>query len=316
MYKYLFGPIPSRRLGLSLGVDLVPKKVCSLDCVYCEVGATTKLTLQRKEYIRAEEIIAELQLYFDTSPDPDTFTFSGYGEPTLNLELEKVLKFIKSNRPASQIAMITNATLFEDESLVHSLRYADIVLPSLDAATDSVFKRINRPHSDLEIEKCIESLVSFRETFTGQMHLEIMILPGYNDSDSELMALKEAINRIKPDIVQLNTLDRPGVLKNLRAATFEELEAIITLWDLPNVSIISKVAKAATKINFRTDMRSAIMQTIDRRPCTIDDLVQMIGEGKEQITACLDVMMKEGEVEMESEKRGIFYQNKKRLVED
>ena len=135
MYKYLFGPVPSRRLGMSLGIDLVPRKVCSLDCVYCEVGKTTKLTLERKEYILFDNVIKELTHYFENNPDPDYITFSGSGEPTLNSRIGDIIKFVKQNRPEIPIAILTNGTLLFDPEVRDELKIADVVLPSLDAAT-------------------------------------------------------------------------------------------------------------------------------------------------------------------------------------
>ncbi len=117
MYEYIFGPVPSRRLGMSLGVDLVPKKVCSLDCVYCEVGETTKLTLVRKEYINTEKIKEEITNYFTNNADPDYITFSGFGEPTLNIGIAEIIEFIKQNKPAIPIALITNGTMFFDKNV-------------------------------------------------------------------------------------------------------------------------------------------------------------------------------------------------------
>ncbi len=210
MYKYLFGPVPSRRLGMSLGVDLVPKKVCSLDCVYCEVSKTTKLTLDRKEYIKTDKIKEELRHYFNHNPDPDYITFSGYGEPTLNSHIGEILQFIKQNKPGIPVAVLTNGTLFYDKDVRKALIDADLVLPSLDAATEDVFKKINRPSSDLSIEKYIKGIIDFSKEFKGKIWLEIFILPGYNDSENELSALKKVIEKMIPDSVQLNTLDRPG----------------------------------------------------------------------------------------------------------
>jgi len=193
MYKNLFGPVPSRRLGMSLGIDLVPKKVCSLNCVYCEVGKTTELTLERKEYISYDEIVAELSSYFKNNPNPDYITFSGYGEPTLNIRIGDIISFIKQHKPNIPIAVLTNGTLLFDKNVRESLKEADVVLPSLDAATEGVFRKINRPIKTLMLENYVNGLITFCNEFKGKVWLEIFILPGYNDSLSELIALKETI---------------------------------------------------------------------------------------------------------------------------
>lgn len=312
-YRYIFGPVPSRRLGMSLGVDMVPKKVCSLDCVYCEAGSTTRLTCDRKEYLKVQPILDELEDYFRNSPDPDYFTFSGYGEPTLNSGLEQVLKFIKERRPNIPVAVLTNGVLLSDSNVRKALAYADVVLPSLDAATDAVFGKINRPDKSIRLDEYIQGLVDFRNEFKKQIWLEVMILPGYNDSHDELMALKEAISRIRPDQIQLNTLDRPGTLADLRPASRIELQSIIDLWGFENAVIIAAAARRKENVAFRSDVRTAIVQTISRRPCTIDDMADMLGLHINEINKYLDILDSEGCLEVVRESRGIFYQMKNKL---
>lgn len=307
MYKYLFGPVPSRRLGMSLGVDLVPKKVCSLDCVYCEVGKTTKLTLERKEYIKSYKIKEELTHYFSSNPDPDYITFSGAGEPTLNTAIGEILRFIKENRPALSVAVLTNGTLLSDPDVIKSLMAADVVLPSLDAASQEVFEKINRPADGLTIEKYIEGLIEFRAAFNGQFWLEVFILPGYNDSTEELAAIKNAVLRIKPDSVQINTLDRPGTVPGLRGATRSELKQIADDWGLANTIIIAASPERKKIQAYRSDTETAILETIKRRPCTPDDLTLILGMHINEINKYLDVLDSEGKVETIQQVRGIFY---------
>ena len=227
MYKYLFGPVPSRRLGMSLGVDLVPKKVCSLNCVYCEVGQTTKLTTERREYIPYDKVTSELEHYFANNPNPDYFTFSGSGEPTLNSRIGDVLQFIKQKKPDTPVAVLTNGTLLYDKKVRDELMDANVVLPSLDAATETSFQKINRPAPRLTVEKYIQGLIDFRTKFPGQIWLEVFIVPGYNDNIDDLKALKKAFKDIKPDQIQLNTLDRPGTVADIHAASHKDLKKIV-----------------------------------------------------------------------------------------
>jgi len=308
MYKHLFGPVPSRRLGMSLGVDLVPKKVCSLNCVYCEVGRTTTLTIDRKEYIKYNEVIDELINYFNNNPDPDYITFSGYGEPTLNIRIGDIIQFIKQNKPDIPIAILTNGTLLYDKKVREELMDADVVLPSLDAATEKVFLKINRPPKTLTLDKYIQGLITFRKEFKGKIWLEIFILPEYNDDEKELIALKKAIVKINPDSVQLNTLDRPGIKDNLRSATKEELQKIIDFWKLDNVEIISAPLERKDIQSYRKDAETAIIETIARRPCTLDDLSKILGLHINEINKYLDVLEVENKIEVVKLKRGIFYQ--------
>lgn len=310
MYKYLFGPVPSRRLGMSLGIDLVPKKVCSLDCVYCEVGKTTKLTLERKEYIPLDKIKNELTNYFNHNPNPDYITFSGSGEPVLNCRINDVLQFTKKVKPNIPVAVLTNGTMLFDKTVRKDIMDADVVLPSLDAATNGVFKKINRPAKGLTIDKYIQGIIDFKNSYKGKLWLEIFILPGYNDFKDELIALKKAMQKINPDLIQLNTLDRPGTIPNLRGATKKEMQDIIDFWELDNVEIISKASERKNIQSYRSDIETAIVETIQRRPCTIDDLNQILGMHIHEINKYLDVLDAEDKIEIIEGERGYFYQLK------
>jgi wyosine [tRNA(Phe)-imidazoG37] synthetase (radical SAM superfamily) len=223
MYKYLFGPVPSRRLGMSLGIDLVPHKICSLNCIYCECGCTTNLTLKRKEYVPYNDVVKELDNYFSNNPNPDYITFSGSGEPTLNSRIGDVLQFIKLKKPDIPVAVLTNGTLFYQKQPRRELLNADLVLPSLDAASELSFRKINRPFHNLNIQMYIQGLQDFRNEYKGKIWLEVLIIPGYNDSNADLKLLKQAFDKIQPEIIQLNTLDRPGAVSDIRAATRTEL---------------------------------------------------------------------------------------------
>jgi wyosine [tRNA(Phe)-imidazoG37] synthetase (radical SAM superfamily) len=295
---------------MSLGVDLVPRKVCSLDCVYCEVGKTTKLTTHRMEYVPLEKIKQELTHYFAHNPDPDFVTFSGSGEPTLNSRIGEVLQHIRHLRSDIAIAVLTNGTLLSDPSVRKALLGADVVLPSLDAATQGVFEKINRPEGGLAIDRYIQGIVDFRNDYKGKIWLEVFILPGYNDSESELKALRDAVERISPNAVQLNTLDRPGTLADLRGATRAELKRVADLWQFENMEIIAASPKRKNIQSYRSDTEAAILETISRRPCTLDDLVDLLGMHLQEINKYLDVLEGEGAIETVELERGIFYRVK------
>jgi wyosine [tRNA(Phe)-imidazoG37] synthetase (radical SAM superfamily) len=306
-YKHLFGPVPSRRLGMSLGVDLVPLKICTLDCVYCEVGRTTDLTLERRPYIPVDEVKTELLCYFSNDPDPDFVTFSGSGEPTLNSGIGEVIRFIKTERPDLSVAVLTNGTLLDDPKVRDALAHADVVLPSLDAATEPVFRMINRPQKDLNLKTYLDGLITFGKEFKGKIWLEVFILPGYNDSHDELDALKSVIEGIKPDSVQLNTLDRPGTVAGLRRASNDQLEHIVKYWNLGNVEIIASSPDRRHIGSFREDLESTIVATISRRPCTLNDLVEILDVHRSEINKYLDVLEAEHRIETIRAERGIFY---------
>ncbi|MDC7220799.1 MAG: radical SAM protein [Spirochaetales bacterium] len=299
MYKHLFGPVPSRRLGMSLGIDLVPCKTCSLDCIYCEVGATTNLTVERKEYVSFEEVKNELIHYFDTHKQaPDYITFSGSGEPTLNSRIGDIIDFIKEIKPEIKLAVLTNGTLLSNQNLRRELLGTHIVLPSLDAASNDIFKAINRQEKSLNVEQHIQGLVDFRKEYNGKIFLEVFILPGINDSTDHLKKLKEAIKRISPDKIQLNTLDRPGVVRDLRTASKSDLEKIAEKLDFPYREIIADVEKRKNVISYREDAESAIWETIARRPCTLDDLSKILGMHINEINKYLDCLQKDNKIEV------------------
>ena len=308
MYKHLFGPVPSRRLGMSLGVDLIPHKICSLNCVYCECGATTSLTHERKEYVPVDEVYSELKDFFKTNPDPDYLTFSGAGEPTLHKHIGEVIAFLKELRPEIPVAVLTNGTLFGDPEVREELMLADVVLPSLDAATDLALRRINRPRRELKASGYIKGLIEFRREFKGEIWLEILILPGYNDGEENLMALKEAIRKINPDRIQLNTLDRPGTVEGLLPARMSQLQEIASFFDLDKVEIIAPPEERNQVKSYRTDVESAILETIARRPCTLADLEKILGLHINEINKYLGVLEEAGKLESVQQERGVFYQ--------
>ena len=308
MYKHIFGPVPSRRLGMSLGIDLVPHKVCSLNCIYCECGKTNNLTSERKEYISYNEVTNELDDYFSINPDPDYITFSGSGEPTLNSQIGNVLEFIKQKKPDIPIAVLTNGTLFYKKQVRSELLKADLVLPSLDAASMKSFQKINRPEAGITIENYIQGLESFRNEFSGEIWLETLIIPGYNDHQEDLIQLKEAYLKIKPDRIQLNTLDRPGVIPDIKSATKEDLQKIVDFWALLNVEIIAAGSQRKKIVSYRQDIESTILETIFRRPCTLDDLSKILGIHINELNKYLDVLEGDHKIETIYQDRGVFYQ--------
>ena len=310
MYKHLFGPVPSRRLGMSLGVDLIPHKICSLNCVYCECGRTTNLTHDRKEYVPVKDVFSELKDFFNNNPDPEYITFSGAGEPTLHSHIGKVLEFIKELRPGIPLAILTNGSLFSDPAVREELLQADLVMPSLDAATDADLRKINRPLRSFTNDKYIQGLIDFSNEFEGEIWMEVLILPGYNDDMDNIRALKEALLKIQPDRIQLNTLDRPGTVEGLRAATGAELEKIVRYWALENVEIIAPVQERQDIKSYRTDVESAILETISRRPCTLQDLERILGLHINEINKYLSVLEESGNIETTQQERGLFYQLK------
>jgi wyosine [tRNA(Phe)-imidazoG37] synthetase (radical SAM superfamily) len=308
MYNHLFGPVPSRRLGISLGLDLVPMKTCTLNCIYCECGRTTHLTLNRREYVPFDEVKKELFHFLSHNPRPDYITFSGSGEPTLNSTIGDVIHFIKTQTFNIPVAVLTNGTLLFQKKVRDDIKDATVVIPSLDAVTKKTFAKIVRPDPKLNIDAIISGLIQFRKEYSGQIWLEIFIVPGINDTKEELTAIKDAIEKIRPDAVQLNTLDRPGTVQNIRSATRKELKSILDFWQLDYAEIIAKPPERKELLSYRKDAESAILETIARRPCTLQDLTELLGLHAAEVNKYLDVLEADNKIKVVNQKRGFFYQ--------
>jgi wyosine [tRNA(Phe)-imidazoG37] synthetase (radical SAM superfamily) len=305
-YQHIFGPVPSRRLGISLGVDLVTHKICSLDCVYCECGKTTNLTLQRRPYVSFDAVKTELDHYWEHNESPDYITFSGSGEPTLNKDLGRVIAYIKTQKPDIRVAVLTNSTLLNDPMVRQELALADLVVPSLDAVSKKAFNKLNRPSKDLFVEDMIAGIQTFAREFSGKIWLEIFILPGVNDTREELSAIRKVISVIDPEMVQLNTLDRPGTVSDIRPASMSELVRVKEILDMDIIQIIAKVTDKKNRGRNR-DMASAVLETIHRRPCTLEDLVAILNADSDELTILLAVLETDGRIEAMQQARGIFY---------
>ena len=253
----------------------------------------------------------ELTDFFERHPDPEYITFSGAGEPTLHSEIGEVIGFIKELRPGVPVAVLTNGTLLSDPRLRAELMEADLVMPSLDAATEKTFRRINRPSRQTSLEQYVEGLVDFGREFRGEIWMEVMILPGYNDDPENLEALKNALKRIRTDKIQLNTLDRPGSIERLKPAPKEFLEGIVSQWNMDNVEIIAPPEKRQDYGSYRHDLENTIMETLSRRPCTLEDLEKILGLHVNEINKYLGVLEDAGKIEVTHLERGNFYQLKK-----
>lgn len=292
-------------MGFSLGVDLVPFKTCTLDCVYCQLGRTTNLTVDRKEYSPTAEIIDELNQYLKSSPSLDFITFSGSGEPTLHSRLGEMIGLVKENYPQYKVAVLTNGTLFDRSEVRREVRRADLLIPSLDAASEPVFKRLNRPHHGLNLEEIISGLIQLRNEFEGEIWLEVFIVPNLNDSETELQVLKEAIERINPDKVQLNTLDRPGAESWVVAARKERLEKIASY--LPRAEVIAKFPSEKKTGAYSKDIEASIVSTLKRRPCTALDLSRILNLHPNEVNKYLHALLEEEKVKLEEGERGLFF---------
>jgi wyosine [tRNA(Phe)-imidazoG37] synthetase (radical SAM superfamily) len=321
-YKHLFGPVNSRRLGISLGVDLVPPKTCSLNCIYCEAGKTTLLTDSRTEYVKFTDIVTELDDYLSSDPHLDFITFSGAGEPTLFSRLGELILHIKNKFPEYKICLLTNSTMFSDPKVISEVLPVDIILPSLDAVSEDIFQKINRPCSSISAKNIVDGLIELRKKFSNQIWLEIFIVPGINDSDREISLFKQAILLIKPDQVQLNSLDRPGtedwVLPENRNRLNEiamKLQPTADEMDKMHfktiVTIIAKTRENHQKELHSGDLRDKILTLLARRPSTLNDLVGLLSFDEQEINLILNELTEKAQIETQTLPRGIFYRIRK-----
>ncbi len=308
-YRHLFGPVPSRRLGVSLGVDLVPLKTCTLNCIYCECGETNNQTLERKEYVPLEEVFEELNDYLAQKPELDFITFSGSGEPTLHSGIGDVVNFLKKEYPAYRLCLLTNSTLLNDEEVRRQIKPIDLIVPSLDTATEEGFVSLNRPHEGLKCKQLVEGLVSLRREYHGEICLEIFIAPGINDTPEELAALKSALERIKPDRIQLGTLDRPGTEEWLEPADYHTMQHIASC--LGNAEIIGKFKPGPKITTFNDSHSRQIYETLKRRPCTVADLKALLNLRPAEIQKYINHLLARGEIEIDHGERGTFLKIKK-----
>jgi wyosine [tRNA(Phe)-imidazoG37] synthetase (radical SAM superfamily) len=309
-YSHIFGPVHSRRLGRSLGVDLVPYKVCSFNCVYCECGETTELTLKRRDFYPVQEVLQELEDYLSGSPALDFITFSGSGEPTLSLSIGVVTRFLKGRFPSYRVAVLTNGTLLWREDVRRDLIEADVVLPTLSSAIDETFRRIHRPAPDLGVKQIIAGIEQFRKEYRGEIWLEIFIIPGINTTTVELEALRSAIQRIHPDRVQLNTLDRPGTESWVRPASSEELLVVADGLGLAGVEPVGPLPQGyipGTPVSDRTEAVKMVHDLLQRRPSTLEDICNATGLNRREVLKILREIGARATVTQRKEKRGVFY---------
>ncbi|HNR89298.1 MAG TPA: radical SAM protein [Spirochaetota bacterium] len=305
--KYLFGPVNSRRLGRSLGVDLVPIKTCSLNCIYCECGETTNCTDAIAEYVPTAEVVDELRECLQACPLLDVITFSGFGEPTLHSGLGEIVAFLRREFPEYRVALLTNATRFDDPDVRRAVLAIDVIIPSLDAAGEDAFRKIARPAPGITAKRIIRGLVELRREYRGEMILELFIVSGINDTEDELKKLKEAIAMIGPDRVHLNTLDRPGAVEWIQPAPMDRLRFVADFLAPYPVEIVGKPAHAGPVRPAGGDVANTIVATVARRPSTLEDLSSALGLPAADVNRTVTRLMNDGVLEKRQSGRGNFY---------
>jgi wyosine [tRNA(Phe)-imidazoG37] synthetase (radical SAM superfamily) len=301
---YIFGPVPSRRLGLSLGVDPLSSKSCNLNCVYCELGRSFKLISERRVFVETGIIIDELKQYLEKGGEADHITISGSGEPTLALNLGEIIGEIKkiTDKP---VAVITNGVLLSDANVRRELSGAAVVLPSMDAFTEQAYIKVNRPHGSVKMNTVIEGLRAFAAEYKGEIWLEIMVVSGMNDSDADILEARKVLDTI-PGIkrIQINTVVRSRAEAFAEPVSDEKLKHIAMMLGT-RVEVIGKFM--GSSMHTIDSVEDAILEALKRRPMTAVEFEQTMGLKKAEVLRTLELLIERGFVQKEFFNAKEFY---------
>lgn len=303
-YKYLFGPIPSRRLGRSLGVNLVPHKICSYDCLYCEVGATTATTTERKNYILPDKIIDEIKDFINSGVKINVITLTGAGEPTLNSSIGKLISSIKklTNIP---VAVLTNGSLLWSNRVKKALLEADIVIPSVDSVDEKDFYKVDRPDKKIELKTILSGIKEFSYIYQGRLWLEVLIVEGINDSDFSICNLGRWASTLKAQKLQLGTIIRPPA-SEANPVSYERLEEIAAiLKDYLNypVEIIGDFEGKSEQKKVSAEL---LVKSCKMRPLTKEDIIEIYGKS-DNLDRMVIELIKEGKLKKRNFGNKRFY---------
>ncbi len=295
VFKYLFGPVPSRRFGRSLGVDLAPFKTCTLDCPFCEVGLTTERTLARKEYVPTAAILTELDAWLELKQPLDFITLAGSGEPTLHARFGEILDFIAGQKLVRS-ALLTNSTLLFLPEVRAAAARADVVKATLSAWDQSSFAAVARPHPDLRFERVLDGLRHFRDEYPGAIWLEVFLVPGVNAALEQVKRIAALAQTIRPDRIQLNTAVRPTAERQVQALSPEMLQELTSFFS-PMAEVIARFSGTAQR-EARASLDS-IMAMLRRRPCTAEDVAHSFSLAAAESERILADLLRVGRVRVE-----------------
>lgn len=306
-YKYLFGPVPSRRLGRSLGVDLTPFKTCTLNCVFCQLGRTTRKTVARKEYVPVKNVKAELARWVKGGGQTDYITLSGSGEPTLHTRFGEVLGFIRERTPFPAV-LLSNGTLFTMPEVRKAACQAAIVKLSLSAWDQDSFEHINRPHVCLKFNQMMDGYRAFRDEFQGKLWIEVFLLWGMNSIPREVEKIAELVGIIKPDAIHLNTAVRPPAEDFAVPVSRKQMEALAGLFR-PRAKIIAEYSSHKTAEIAANEM--TILAMLRRRPCTSRQIANVFGMHLNEVAKYLGKLTRTGTVRAQIKNQETYYAESK-----
>ena len=303
--QYFYGPVPSRRLGFSLGVDLTPRKTCTIDCIYCQLGKTTNKTTRRRWYIDLDQFKKEFKEILKSAPRIEYITLSGSGEPTLHKDIDRVIALLKSlSRNRYPVCVITNSTLLYRKQVRKQLLGADLIIPSLDAADPATFRRINRPKKSITFNKVVSGIYNLRKEFKGKIWLEIMLISRINDTVRQAKKFQKIISRLKPDKVQLNLPVRPSI-GNFKPPSEKKIR-LLEKYIGKTAEVVCSFTKAS-RSSMNRDIEKNILAFLKRRPATIADLSKSLGHNISEVSKYLSSLLHEGRIYRTKHNKDIFY---------
>jgi wyosine [tRNA(Phe)-imidazoG37] synthetase (radical SAM superfamily) len=303
MTSHIYGPVPSRRLGRSLGIDLVPYKTCTYDCIYCQLGRTTNKTIERKEWVPLDDILSQLKEALPSNPD--YITLSGSGEPTLHSRIRELIAEIKRLTDIP-VAVLTNGSLLWQPDIVTALIDADLVVPSLDAYDEESFGQVNRPHEAISFKKMVDGLAGFRKKYPGRVWLEVFLLDGLTGSRPEIERMAEIAEIINPDKVQLNTVARPPAESHAKAVGGDLMMQFAGMFG-ERGEVVADISPSHREPDFAA-LREDIFNLLKRRPCTIDDIANGLGLHKNEVIKYVEELISEGRIKSETRDGKKFYE--------
>lgn len=304
--KQVYGPVSSRRLGYSLGIDLIPFKTCSYDCVYCQLGRTTDKTIERREYVAVAAVLEELEQRLAHGDSFDYITLAGSGEPTLNSRIGDLIVAIKSltNIP---VAVLTNGSFLWQRDVRDALMPADLVLPSLDAGDSLLYKCVNRPHKAISFEKMVDGLAGFADRYKGNIWLEVLLLGGVTGIQNEVEKIASVIRRLKPERVQMNTVVRPPAEEFATPLSQNQMLRLKKLFPGQTEIISDVVTENWRKLPRAASKKNEVLSLIKRRPCTSRDIARSLGTHVSEAVKSLQELVASGEASVIAGNPGTFY---------
>lgn len=301
--RYLFGPVPSRRLGRSLGVDLIPPKTCTFNCVYCQLGPTPACTVERRNYVPMADVLEELRAWQAGGGTADVVTLAGSGEPTLHLEFGRVPEFVRDSMHMRSV-LLTNGTLLYQEDVRRQACQADVVKVTLSAWDEASFCSLHRPHASITFQQTLEGERLFRSMFRGEFWVEVFLVAGVNTSDEALQKISGLVQTLRPDRIHLNTAVRPAAEGAVTAVGADVLSHACALMG-ERAEITASVSSAPSGEGGVLS-GEAVLRLIGRHPCSADDLAAAFGAGADAVAACLEELLRQGKV-LRQEREGVVY---------